>query len=106
MPVLIIVYYRGVLCQQEIANILGRDKSSVQRTIVALVRDGYLKTETDKIDRRRNLITLTGTGYSITEKLNDELILLDSTLFSSLQPADKDFLNRIIGKVEYAIQHS
>jgi len=56
------------MSQQEIANLLQKDKSGIQRTIKTLERDGYLRVQQDDIDRRKNLIQLTAAGKHIMEK--------------------------------------
>src|SRR4028118_772920 len=52
-PVLFVTYFAGddLLSQQEIANMLQKDKSGIQRSIRTLERDGYLRVVADSIDR-------------------------------------------------------
>ncbi len=71
LPVLFTVFLGGTsqLSQQEIADLLKRDKSGIQRSIRTLERDGYLRVVADTGDRRRNLIQLTPPGKLAIEQV-------------------------------------
>ena len=60
LPVLFAVFLSGsnVLSQQEIADLLKRDKSGIQRAIRRLERDGCLRVVADGGDPHQNLISL------------------------------------------------
>ena len=69
MVVLLVVKYcvKTAPVQQDIAEIMKKDKSVVLRMIDVLEKDGLLIRSTDPNDRRRNIITLTEKGYEYTE---------------------------------------
>jgi DNA-binding MarR family transcriptional regulator len=100
LPVIMAVFYQGIMCQQELADALDRDKSSVQRTIVFLLKHDLVKISGDKQDKRRNLVTLTETGSLLAQKLHNRLIRLEQVLFSHLREEDKNTLVGLIRKVE------
>lgn len=45
--------------QQELAEVMDKDKSAVLRSIDVLERKGYVKRAADAQDRRKNIITIT-----------------------------------------------
>ncbi len=66
-----------VLSQQELADILKKDKNSVTKLIDALERKRLVERITDKIDRRLNLIHITELAKSMKDNITD--IALDCT---------------------------
>ncbi|MEZ7885046.1 MAG: MarR family transcriptional regulator [Bacteroidales bacterium] len=67
----------GVLSQQELADILKKDKNSVTKLIDALERKRLVERIPDKIDRRLNLIHITELAKSMKDNITD--IALDCT---------------------------
>lgn len=67
----------GVLSQQELADILKKDKNSVTKLIDALERKRFVERIPDKIDRRLNLIHITELAKSMKDNITD--IALDCT---------------------------
>ncbi|MEZ0485246.1 MarR family winged helix-turn-helix transcriptional regulator [Fibrella aquatica] len=91
-PVLFITYFAGeeLLSQQDIANMLQKDKSGIQRSIRTLERDGYLRVVPDDIDRRKNLIRLTPAGKMIIEQAIQTTEMLDQQVMSQLSTEEKE----------------
>ncbi|CCG98145.1 transcriptional regulator, MarR family [Fibrella aestuarina BUZ 2] len=91
-PVLFVTYFAGdeLLSQQDIANMLQKDKSGIQRSIRTLERDGYLRVVSDSIDRRKNLIRLTPAGKMIIEQAIQTTEMLDQQIMSQLSEAERD----------------
>ncbi len=67
----------GVLSQQQIADILIKDKNSVTKLIDALETKGLVIRVADKRDRRQNMIHLTQKAIDIKEKVTE--IAVEST---------------------------
>lgn len=67
----------GVLSQQQIADILIKDKNSVTKLIDALETKGLVIRVADKIDRRQNMIHLTQKAIDIKQKVTE--IAVEST---------------------------
>lgn len=90
-PVLFVTYFAGddLLSQQDIANMLQKDKSGIQRSIRTLERDGYLRVVPDSIDRRKNLIRLTPAGKMIIEQAIQTTEMLDQQVMSQLSEEEK-----------------
>lgn len=91
-PVLFVTYFAGeeLLSQQDIANMLQKDKSGIQRSIRTLERDGYLRVVSDSIDRRKNLIRLTPAGKMIIEQALQTTETLDQQIMSQLSADERD----------------
>lgn len=53
----------GAVSLCELTEIMGLDKSTLSRTVDQLVRNGYIKKETDDKNRRYITITLTPKGH-------------------------------------------
>ncbi|GAB3916716.1 MarR family winged helix-turn-helix transcriptional regulator [Larkinella terrae] len=106
LPVLFVVNCspEGLLSQQDIANILQKDKSGIQRSIRTLERDGYLRITPDSIDRRKNLIQLTPAGKMIIEKIVNTAKKLDEEVTSQLTPEEVETLVRLLRKVMALIE--
>lgn len=59
------------ITQNDISKIVFKDNASITRIIQLLVNAGYLMREAHPSDRRRVTLTLTDSGYEVTEKVNE-----------------------------------
>ncbi|GAB3987255.1 MarR family transcriptional regulator [Spirosoma daeguense] len=86
LPILFTTYFSGndLLSQQEIANLIHKDKSGVQRSLRTLERDGYLRIVSDEVDRRKNLIQLTPAGKMVVEKVIQTAEEIDKQVMDQL----------------------
>jgi DNA-binding MarR family transcriptional regulator len=66
--VLAMLLYQEGISQQDISDVLGRDKTTVARVISIMERDNMIKRVTNKNDNRGKLIYLTRKGRSIQQK--------------------------------------
>ncbi len=91
-PVLFVTYFAGddLLSQQDIANMLQKDKSGIQRSIRTLERDGYLRVVPDSVDRRKNMIRLTPAGKMVIEQAIKTTEMIDQQVMSQLSQDEKD----------------
>lgn len=69
LPVIMTAFYRPGISQQEIADSICRDKSSVNRTVKYLETAGYLKVSVSSADKRQNILRLTAKGENEVEKI-------------------------------------
>ena len=65
--VLAMLFYQDGLSQQEISDVLGRDKTTIARVISIMERDKMITRVTNKNDSRGKLIFLTTKGRSIQQ---------------------------------------
>jgi DNA-binding MarR family transcriptional regulator len=68
LPVMMCIYDHGILCQQEIANAVFRDKSSIQRTVAKLEYYGFVEIR-QNMDKRKKSLVLSETGKAIAKKI-------------------------------------
>ncbi|GAB3169490.1 MarR family winged helix-turn-helix transcriptional regulator [Telluribacter humicola] len=87
------------LSQQDIANLLQKDKAGIQRSVKTLERDGYLRINSDLNDRRRNLITLTPAGKLVAQEVMGKTLELDKQLTSHLNPDEVKGLLNVLKKL-------
>jgi len=66
--VLAMLFYQEGISQQEISDVLGRDKTTIARVISIMERDKMITRSTNKKDNRGKLIYLTTKGRSIQQK--------------------------------------
>ncbi len=99
MQFIMTLYYQGRLSQQELANILCRDKSSIQRTVAMLVRRHLVQVESDKSDKRKNIISLTEQGRSLTGKIEENILEIEHRLFEHLDQNAKQRLINLINEL-------
>lgn len=106
LPVLFVVNCStdGLLSQQDIANLLQKDKSGIQRSIRTLERDGYLRVTPDVNDRRKNLVQMTPAGKMIVEKVLDNAKELDEEVTNQLEPEEVATLFRLLKKVTFLLE--
>ncbi|KAB2913300.1 MAG: MarR family transcriptional regulator [Bacteroidetes bacterium] len=68
-PILLTAHALEGMSQQEIADVTERDKSSAQRTLVSLEKNGLVKIVQDSTDKRKNLVYLTEEGKFIAKRI-------------------------------------
>lgn len=89
LPILMCIYNCGSVSQQEVADIVHRDKSSVQRTVVVLEKKGLITITQDKKDKRRNILRTTDTGNFVALQIKDIVKKVEEEIFSAFNSEDK-----------------
>jgi DNA-binding MarR family transcriptional regulator len=89
LPILMCIYNCGSVSQQEVADIVHRDKSSVQRTVVVLEKKGLITITQDKKDKRRNILRTTDTGNFVALQIKDIIKKVEEEIFSAFNSEDK-----------------
>lgn len=80
MPVLMSLYVHGDLAQQELADYIKRDKSSVYRTAKVLEKKGLIKYKKNKTDARKKLLSMTDAGKFIALKIEQSLFTIEDEI--------------------------
>ncbi|WP_026261964.1 MarR family winged helix-turn-helix transcriptional regulator [Spirosoma panaciterrae] len=106
VPILFMVYFSGedLLSQGEIANMLQKDKSGIQRSLRTLERDGYLRIVPDSIDRRKNLIQLTPAGKMVVEKAIETAETIDKQVTDQLTTEELDAFLATLRKISSILE--
>ncbi len=89
VPVLMALYHTGPLSQQELANKLYRNKSSIQRTVVRLLQHNLVRIGEDCWDRRKNIVSLTEKAKQLAAQLSRSMKELEQKLFDHISREDR-----------------
>jgi DNA-binding MarR family transcriptional regulator len=98
--ILLAVYYKEDLIQQDIAEIVKKDKSAVLRHIDNLEKKGLVQRVTAANDRRRNVINITDEGKRFIAEINGKANELFSLLSEGLSSIDVRMLNEILNHIQ------
>lgn len=85
LPVLVTIYLREGLTQQELSKTLFRDKSSIQRTIQSFLKKGLVQSISDPEDGRRKIIKTTKEGSILGAQIQDVLIKVEKEIQTLLE---------------------
>lgn len=99
LPVLMTLYFNGAMTQQELADAVDRDKSSIQRTLTTLLKNSVVTVRTDENDKRKNNVLITEYGRSLALLMDKELANVEHQLFDHFSLADRQQLLEILGKL-------
>lgn len=98
-PIMIYIYLNGDSFQQVIADAVGRDKSSVQRSVRYLERAGLVKVNGDLYDKRRKKVKLTQKGIEACKKVQKLAAELNSRILKKLTKSEADTFSATLGKI-------
>jgi DNA-binding MarR family transcriptional regulator len=105
LPILMIVYFQEhALTQQDIANLLQKDKAGIQRSIQTLNKDGFLKIESDLEDKRKNMISLTASGKFVCEKVQALAMTFHNQIMENFTTEEKATLKSLLGRIASIIE--
>lgn len=105
LPILMVVYFQEqTLTQQDIANVLQKDKAGIQRSIQTLNKDGFLKIESDLEDKRKNLISLTASGKFVCEKVQTLAMAFHNRIMENFSLEEKTTLTSLLERVATIIE--
>jgi len=100
LPILMVVYFQEhAMTQQDIANVLQKDKAGIQRSVQTLHKDGFLKIESDIEDKRKNMVTLTPSGKFVCERIQAMVIAFDNRVMEHFSDEERktfmSYLDRV-----------
>ncbi len=93
----------GVLSQQQIADIIIKDKNSVTKLIDALEKKGLVQRRTDEQDRRLNKIHLTKEALNIKDVITEIAIESTNTIFKNIPREDLEKFVSVLNKMSLNI---
>lgn len=99
--VLEIIKYESDVTQTKIATILGKDKTTICRTLNALENKGFIKKS--QKDKRTNLIEITPEGDDILEKCSLCVKTFRQSLSSKLKEKELEELIILLEKVALSV---
>ena len=84
------------LTAKELCKLCIEDKAAVSRTIVDLIKKGFVKpSETDSVRKYRTKFVLTPEGYERNKQLNEAIAMAVSKASSSLNEDDRETFYRV-----------
>jgi len=92
-----ILEFEENVTQTKIAQILGKDKTTISRTLKTLEKKGFIRKE--ELDKRTYLIKLTNTGKEVLEKSSQTVQEFRTKVSSKLTQNEIDQLFNILNKV-------
>jgi DNA-binding MarR family transcriptional regulator len=98
--ILLAVNYKSDLIQQEIAEIVKKDKSAVLRHIDNLEQKNLVQRVVSPTDRRRNIIRVTEKGKQFIDEISDKSNELFSLLSEGLSATDIELFNNVLAHLQ------
>lgn len=89
----------GVLSQQEIANIILKDKNSVVKLVDGLEERKLVKRVVNKKDRRQNLIEVTPYALKVKEKITNLAMEAVNHVLEGINKADLNTFLTVLSKM-------
>jgi DNA-binding MarR family transcriptional regulator len=97
--VLTLLWYEDGLKQQDIANLLNRDKTTITRVISNMIRQNLVVRVTDKTDRRVSNIYLTHYGRELENKMVIATGDVYVKMLNSVSEKEIEEIIRILNKI-------
>lgn len=95
-----IIKFEPNVNQTMIANLLGKDKTTISRSLDSLEKKSLIKKTDVSDDKRSNKVELTKEGDSILEETLNEVTSYRESLNLKLSKQEIDMFFRIIDKLE------
>ena len=97
LGILMIVYYSDTeAIQQDIADVIKKDKSAVLRQIDNLENKNLVQRIVAPNDRRRNIIHITDEGLNLVNEVNKKLDEMLVLLSDGLDESDLDIFYKVL----------
>lgn len=95
----IVKYCKHSMVQQDIAELLGKNKSVILRMVDALEKDGFICRIIDPNDRRRNILEVTEKGNKLIEQVYDIEMKVTEELLKGLSDNDIDSFYNVLAQI-------
>lgn len=94
--VMVVLWKEKRSTQQNIADFVGKDKTSVTRLIAGLEKRSLIERVTDEADKRCNLVTLTPQGIALEKPTMEVLNKANDALHQSISPEELAITLRVL----------
>lgn len=94
--VMVVLWKEKRSTQQNIADFVGKDKTSVTRLIAGLEKRSLIERVTDETDKRCNLVTLTPQGMALEKPTMEVLNKANNVLHQSIHPEELAITLRVL----------
>ena len=93
-----------VIVQQDLVDIMGKDKSVILRMVDVLENDALLRRVVDANDRRRNFLEVTEKGISLTNQMHEIEVIVSKELLQGISDADIEVFHSVIDRIRQNAQ--
>ncbi|MEZ2720895.1 MarR family winged helix-turn-helix transcriptional regulator [Paenalcaligenes hominis] len=94
---------------QRVCQVIGLDKSAVSKSVQTLQTAGYIQSEPDKKDARKQCLSLTAEGYRLHDEIFEIAQERERRLLKTLTPEEReifvDILNRLHSQIDYVNEY-
>ncbi len=87
------------MIQQDIAEIMNKNKSAVLRSIDILEQKGFVKRVPAAGDRRKNVVELTDNGKKVIDKMHEFFLEKDVELKDGINESELEVCMRVLAKI-------
>lgn len=94
--VMVVLWKEKRSTQQNIADFVGKDKTSITRLIAGLEKRSLIQRVTDKTDKRCNLVTLTPQGIALEKPTMEVLTNANQTIHRNIDPNELAITLRVL----------
>jgi len=103
--VMVVLWKEKSSTQQSIADFVGKDKASVTRLIAGLEKRSLIQRNTDKNDKRCNLVTLTAQGEALEMPTMEVLGEAINFLHKDIDPQELEITMRVLTHMCQTLNH-
>ena len=83
-PILFCIQQHGKITQKELAKKVDTSKEAMSITLKRLLNNGFIKKETDRVDRRLQLISLSNKGEEVVKLCKENFAAVHQKMFKHL----------------------
>lgn len=88
------------MIQQDIAELMDKNKSAVLRSIDLLEQKGFVRRVPAAGDRRKNVIALTDTGKNVIEKMHEYFLEKDISLKEGISEQELAICMKVLDRIQ------
>lgn len=97
-PILLRLYAKEGVTQEEIVAELEMDKSAIARALQSLIDKGFVEKQKDEQDRRCNRIYLTDKGYGVRGTIEEAKQKWNEILMKNMTEEEQREMIRLLGQ--------
>jgi len=97
--ILIIISENPKLLQTQVAELIFKDYASITRMLDLMVKNGYIKREANKEDRRRSYLRITAKGRKAIDQLQPIILNNRKTALDGLSEKEINTLEKTLKKI-------
>lgn len=97
-PILLRLYAREGVTQEEIVAELEMDKSAIARALQSLIDKGFVEKQKDEQDRRCNRIYLTKKGHGVRQVIEEAKQKWNEILMKNMTEEEQREMIRLLGQ--------